>query len=343
MTLPAAIPVLFVLPQHVLMLDLAGPAEVLRVASQLDASEAGQAPPRFALSYAGPADSIVTSIGLPLSGLAPLPETLADHTMIVLVGVSSSADPALRREIDTSCEAVAAWLKRVMGPSHRLLCVCSGALVAARAGLLDGRRCTTHHSLCASLQDMAPRATVLENRLYVSDGPVSTSAGITAGIDMMLNMIAEANPRAAAAVARKMVIYMRRAGADPQLSAWTTGRNHLHPGLHRVQDAIAADPARDWAAAELARIACSSTRHLARLFHEYTGGSPLDHVHRLRVALAHEKITQSTLDMESVAAQSGFSSARHLRRIWSKYHATAPSELRRGGKDAALMTFPHGN
>ena len=239
MTLPAATPVLFVLPQHVLMLDLAGPAEVLRVASQLDVSEAGQAPPRFALSYAGPADSIVTSIGLPLTGLAPLPETLADHTMIVLVGVSSSADPVLRREIDASCEAVAAWLKRVMGPSHRLLCVCSGALVAARAGLLDGRRCTTHHSLCASLQDMAPRATVLENRLYVSDGPVSTSAGITAGIDMMLNMIAETNPRAAAAVARKMVIYMRRAGRrspavrldhGPQSSA---SRPAPGPGRHR--------------------------------------------------------------------------------------------------------------
>jgi transcriptional regulator GlxA family with amidase domain len=325
---PAATPVLFVLPQHVLMLDLAGPAEVLRVASQLDASEAGPAPPRFALHYAGPAEQIVTSIGLPLTGLAPLPETVAPGTMIVLVGTSRSSDPALAREIDTSSAQAAAWLKQVMGPEHRLLCVCSGALVAARAGLLDGRRCTTHHSLCATLQAMAPRATVLDNRLYVSDGAISTSAGITAGIDMMLSVIAETNPRAAAAVARKMVIYMRRAGADPQLSAWTTGRNHLHPGLHRVQDAIAADPARDWAADEMAQIACSSTRHLARLFQEYTGGSALDHLHRLRVALAREMITQSTADMETVAARSGFSSARHLRRIWSKYHSSAPSAHR---------------
>jgi len=334
MTLPAAIPVLFVLPQHVLMLDLAGPAEVLRVASQLGASEVGQAPPRFALRYAAPAEQVLTSIGLPLAGLAPLPKSLAPHTMIVLVGVSSSSDPALRRQIDDSCEQVAAWLRRIVRPGHRLLCVCSGALIAARAGLLDGRRCTTHHSLCASLQAMAPRASVLDNRLYVTDGPVSTSAGITAGIDMMLNLIGETSPRAAAAVARQMVVYMRRAGADPQLSAWTTGRNHLHPGLHRVQDAIAADPTRDWAAGDMARIACSSTRHLARLFQEYTGGSPLDHVHRLRVALAREMITQSALDMETVAAQSGFSSARHLRRIWSKYHTGAPSEHRQGATPA---------
>lgn len=328
----APIPVLFILPQHVLMLDLAGPAEVLRVASQLDATEAGRAPPRFALDYAGPAADIVTSIGLPLSQLASLPDQVTAGTMIVLVGVSGTVDPMLRREIDVSCELIASWLARVMRPDLRLLCVCSGALIAARAGLLDGRRCTTHHALCAQLQAMAPRATVLDNRLYVTDGAVSTSAGITAGIDMMLSVLAESNPRAAAAVARKMVVYMRRAGADPQLSACTTGRNHLHPGLHRVQDAIAADPTRDWDAGDLARIACSSTRHLSRLFHEYTGGSPLDHVHRLRVALAREMLTQSTLDMEAVAAHAGFSSARHLRRIWGKFYPTAPSAERSNGQ-----------
>jgi len=327
------IPVLFILPQNVLMLDLAGPAEVLRVASQLDASEAGQTPPRFSLHYASPTPTIRTSIGLPLHGLDGLPATLAADTIIVLVGVSSSSDAGLRREIDASCELVATWLRQVVaGKEQRLLCVCSGALIAARAGLLDGCRCTTHHSLCETLHNMAPLATVLENRLYVTDGAISTSAGITAGIDMMLQVVAElTSARAAAAVARKMVVYMRRAGADPQLSAWTTGRNHLHPALHRVQDAIAADPTRDWSADELAGIACSSSRHLSRLFQEYTGGSPLDHVHRLRIALAREMITQSSLDMESVAAQAGFSSARHLRRIWSKYYPTAPSSERGEG------------
>lgn len=334
----SSIPVLFILPQHALMLDLAGPAEVLRVASQLDANEAGQAPPRFALSYASPLARLQTSIGLPLHDIAPLPDTLPENAMVVLVGASGSADATLRAEIDASCDAIAAWLRGVTARcSIRLLCVCSGALIAARAGLLDGKRCTTHHSLCAALQTMAPRATVLDNRLYVIDAAVSTSAGITAGIDMMLQLVAElGSPRAAAAVARKMVVYMRRAGADPQLSAWTTGRNHLHPALHRVQDAIALDPTRDWSAGEMAQIACSSTRHLARLFHEYTGGSPLDHVHRLRVALAREMITESSLDMESVAEQAGFSSARHLRRIWNKFYLTPPSNDRLATKNDTL-------
>lgn len=330
MTTPPAIPVLFVIPQHVLMLDLAGPAEVLRVASQLGATGTEDKAVRFALSYAGPAPLVHSSIGLPLYEIAPLPDRLPAGTIVVLVGTSSGADPALCADIDASCDAIADWLREVVeDDAHRVLCVCSGALIAARAGLLDGRRCTTHHSLCATLQAMAPRATVLDNRLYVADGAVSTSAGITAGIDMMLQVLAElAGARAAAEVARQMVVYMRRAGADPQLSAWTTGRNHMHPALHRVQDAIAADPTRDWGAGEMAQIACSSTRHLARLFHEYTGGSPLDHVHRLRVALAREMISQSSLDMEGVAARAGFSSARHLRRIWNKYHATPPSAVR---------------
>ncbi|WP_426114171.1 GlxA family transcriptional regulator [Massilia sp. PWRC2] len=330
--LARATPVLFVLPQHVLMLDLAGPAEVLRVASQLQADEVGQAPPRYQLSFAGPAAAIQSSIGLPLAGLAPLPATLEAGTMIVLVGVAGSTDLALRQQIDAASAAVASWLRQVFSSrEHQLLCICSGALIAARAGLLDGRRCTTHHSLCASLQALAPRASVLENRLYVADGAIWSSAGITAGIDMMLHVLSEqAGPRAAAAVARKMVVYMRRAGADPQLSAWTSGRNHLHPGLHRVQDAIAADPAREWGANEMAQLACSSTRHLCRLFQEYTHGSPLDHVHRLRVALARELIMQSSLDLESVARQTGLGSARHLRRIWGKYHATPPSALRQG-------------
>jgi transcriptional regulator GlxA family with amidase domain len=320
-----AVPVLFVLLPDTLMLDLAGPAEVLRLASQ-EPEHAERAPLRFALAYVGPVAQVATSIGLPLAGIAPLPPALPDGAIVVLVGTSPGMVAG-----GGAIDAVCAWLKAVVAPAGaRLMCVCSGALIAARAGLLDARQCTTHHSLCDALRQVAPRAQVLENRLYVTDGPVSTSAGITAGIDMMLNLVAElADARTASLVARSMVVYMRRGGADAQLSPWLSGRNHLHPALHRVQDALAADPARDWSADEMARIACSSTRHLGRLFQEYAGASPLDYLHRLRVALARELIAQSQLDMETVAGRAGFGSARHMRRIWHKYDAQAPSESRR--------------
>jgi transcriptional regulator GlxA family with amidase domain len=317
-------PVLFVLLPNVLMLDLAGPAEVLRVATQHADGLA------FDLQYVSPTAAVQSSIGLPLAGLAPLPERLAPGTLVVLLGSTSPVTAPQQQAFDQASEVLTEWLQRVFAPSgERLLCVCAGALSAARAGLLDGRQCTTHHALCATLQALAPRAKVLDNRLYVTDGRVSTSAGITAGVDLMLHLLGElGGPQLACSVAREMVVYMRRGGADPQLSPWLSGRNHLHPALHRLQDALAANPAGDWNLDGMAQIACTSGRHLGRLFHEHVGTSPLDYLHGLRVGLARELLAQSTLDMESVAQRAGFGSARHLRRVWGKFEAAPPSQSR---------------
>ncbi len=130
---------------------------------------------------------------------------------------------------------------------------------------------------------------------------------------------------------------MRRGGADPQLSAWVSGRNHLHSALHRVQEALGANPARQWRVEQMAAVACTSTRHLGRLFHEHAGLSPLDYLHRLRVALARELLSQSTLDVETVAERAGFGSARHLRRVWNKFEAAAPSESRGTCQDSPMF------
>lgn len=320
------IPVLFVLLPDVLLLDLAGPAEVLRIASQIDE------PPgiHFDLQYVGPQPSVQTSIGLPLAELAPLPATLDPQTLVVLVGSTSKGTEAGQQAFEAASQALTHWLRTVFAPTQaRLICVCAGALSAARAGLLDGRECTTHHSLCAALQAIAPAARVLENRLYVTDGRVSCSAGITAGIDLMLQVLAEqAGPRLACAVAREMVVYMRRSAADPQLSAWVSGRNHLHPAVHRVQDAMIAAPCEAWTVTRMAGLACTSSRHLARLFNEHVGASPLDYLHRLRLAVASELLAHTTLDIETIAERAGFGSARHLRRIWSKYQSGRPSDRR---------------
>lgn len=323
-----SVPVLFVLLPNVLMLDLAGPAEVLRLAAQADDPAAID----FDLQYVSPVPSLQTSIGLPLAGLAPLPPSLALGTLVVLVGSTSKVSKAQQQAFESASDTLTHWLQSVFAPSgERLVCVCAGALSAARTGLLDGRQCTTHHALCAALQALAPKARVLENRLYVTDGPVSCSAGVTAGIDLMLHLLAElAGPRLACSVARDMVVYMRRSGADPQLSAWITGRNHLHPAVHRVQDAIAAAPCEAWTVTRMAELACTSSRHLARLFHEHVGISPLDYLHTLRISVARELLMASSLDMETVAERAGFGSARHLRRIWSKYAVGTPSSGRVG-------------
>jgi len=326
------IPVIVVLPPRTLLLDVAGPIEVLRKTNiEQDAL-------RFDVTYVSPVPDLTTSIGLPLSGLAPLPAPLPADALVVVAG--STEDVLGHAETgrgDGEAEnEIVAWLGRAVTPAHKLVCICSGALLAARAGLLDGHACTTHHACCTQLAELAPAARVLENRLYVEDRNRLTSAGITAGIDLMLHLVTQlTGPETALAVARYLVVYLRRGGGDPQISPWMTGRNHMHPGIHRAQDIIASDPARPWSVAELARAAGVSTRHLSRLFNEHTGMSVPDYINRLRVAVARDLISQTRIDMEHVAERAGFGSTRQLRRAWGRLYDAPPSALRRSRTPAA--------
>ncbi len=322
------IPVFVVVPPRALLLDIAGPIEALRKAN-LEQSRVA-----FAVRHVGPEPAVTSSVGLRLAGIEPLPDALQEGAMVVLSGsaerVLGAADPPGADE-GAAEAAIVAWLRATVRPGHRVVSICSGALLAARAGLLDGHVCTTHHACCDELAAIAPRARVLENRLYVEDGERYTSAGITAGIDLMLHIVAGlAGPACAAAVARYLVVYLRRDGADPQASPWLEGRNHLHPAVHRVQDAVAGDPARDWSLAALSGIAATSPRHLSRLFNEHAGMSLPDYVNSLRVALARELLAQTRLDMERVAERAGFASPRQLRRAWSRVHPEPPRSVRRG-------------
>ncbi|MEO5757111.1 MAG: helix-turn-helix domain-containing protein [Mesorhizobium sp.] len=323
---PVEIPVYVVIPPRLLLLDVAGPVEVLRKANL------EQSVVHFDVSYVGPAHSIGTSIGLAVSGISRLPKFLPDNALVILAG---SADHPLgeRTTTDAAEQAhdgeIIGWLKRTIRPSVCLVTICSGALLAARAGLLDNYECTTHHDCIVELARLAPTATVRENRIYVEDGKRLTSAGVTAGIDLMLHIVAQlASHACALSVARYLVIYLRRSGADPQLSPWLEGRNHIHPAIHRVQDAVTANPAKEWSVASLARLAAASPRNLSRLFNEHAGMSVTDFVNRTRVALAHDILTSSRLDLETVAMQSGFASTRQLRRAWGRLHPQPPSLMR---------------
>jgi transcriptional regulator GlxA family with amidase domain len=349
----ARVPVYVLLPPRTLLLDVAGPLDVLRRANMV------QDRVRFDVRYVGAAKSVVSSIGLKLAGIDPLPPAAAGvlpaNAMVVIAGSVDEIMPAVhdpvgrdpaarervarkpaqrRRDDDDADdaddeEAIVEWLRASIQPEHLLVSICSGALLAARAGLLDGYACTTHYVNCADLAALAPHARVLENRLYVEDRQRLTSAGVTAGIDLMLHIVSRLVDHACAVdVARYLVVYMRRGGADPQLSPWLEGRNHLHPAIHRVQDAVTANPARDWTLGSLARIAGASSRHLSRLFNEHAGMSITDYRNRLRVALARELLGHTRLDMEHVAERAGFASPRQLRRAWRQFYATPPRQAR---------------
>jgi len=319
------IPVLVVLPPRALLLDLAGPLEVLRIAG------AAQDEISFDITYAAPEATTHSSVGLELSGAGPLPTMIEDDAVILVPGSSSHTLGSPRDgSHDAQAEAIiVAWLRTAVRPSHTLVTICEGALLAGRAGLLDGYDCTTHHTSCTKLAVAAPRARVLENRLFVEDRRRFSSAGVTAGVDLMLHLVARwAGPAAALAAARTLVVYMRRGANDPQLSPWLEGRSHLHPAVHRAQDAIAADPARNWSLIELGRAAGASSRNLSRLFMVHAGMTVTDAVNRGRVALARDLVLQTDLGLEQVSERAGFGSARHMRRVWRQFHPSAPSELR---------------
>src|SRR5215467_7691803 len=317
------IPVFVVVPPRLLLLDIAGPLEVLRQANRAQSSV------RFEVRYVGPTPSLQTSIGLTLAAIEPLPLELPPQSWVVLAGdveyvmLCGGAHGQGKSAADE--EAV----KTIVRPGHKLISICTGALIAARAGLLDGYSCTTHYLSYDELRAIAPRARILENRLYVEDGERYSSAGITAGIDLMLHLVHQStNQSCAVAVAQYLVVYLRRSGSDPQLSPWLEGRNHIHPVVHRVQDAIAADLTKCWSLSALARIAGASDRHLSRLFHEHVGMSIPEYRNRLRVACAQELLRETRFDMERVAEQSGFGSTRQLRRAWQRIHKTPPREAR---------------
>ncbi len=316
--------VLFVLLPNVVLLDVAGPADAFRNAAR-------RVPGSYRLRFIGPAATVTAAVGLELAALEPLPARLAPGSLLVLTGIAGEAvdahEPAARALIE--------WLRSGVTAGVQLLCVCAGGVFAGHAGLLAGRECTSHHAHLEELRRAAPGARVLDNRIFVEDGPVLSSAGVTAGLDLALHVIGrQLGEWVAAEIARDLVVYVRRAGTDPALSPWVMHRNHLHPAVHRVQDAVTRNPTARWGAAELSRVACTGPRNLARLFAEHAGCSPLDYVQLIRFALARQLVTGSRLDLERVAARSGFGSAQQLRRVWARWERRPPSALRQRGAGA---------
>ena len=327
------IDVVFVIVPHSLLLDIAGPAEAFRLANQ-HRERRGQ-PARFRLRFASHDPTLSTSVGLSLAGLIPLPRKLSVPTWVVVVGQPT----AHTKEVTPAIVATASWLNKSLRDAfaasdtpHRLLTICSGTLLAARAGLLARRRCTTHHELLPALRALAPHAQVIDNRVIVIDGPLASSAGITAGIDIALHLIAEECGEAlAASVAEDMVVYLRRSPRDPELSPFHMHRRHLHATVHRVQDAIITWPDRDWDMASLAAVGNTTERHLLRLFTEHACVSPLDYLRMIRLERARQSL-EFGASVTRAAEVAGFRSGLQLRRAWKRQWGGSPRDAFKGSE-----------
>lgn len=297
--------VVFLLAPGLHLLDLAGPAQVFSTAADLGYG--------YRSVFVAEQEDVPTAQGLPVRAETRWPRLGPDDLVVVpgwraprLHAHGPLAGPSLRR------------LAEHHAAGGTVASVCAGADALGRAGLLDGRRCTTHHELQDELALRHPRARVVRDVLYVVDDRVVTSAGIASGIDLALHLVAlRHGPSAAARVARAMVVYARRNGDQQQEGAMLRHRAHLSDAVHRAQDLIDARFTEPLPLAELAAAAGVSERTLTRRFADATGLTPLRYQQVLRVEHAERLIGQG-VTVESAARAVGFQDARMLRRLRSR-------------------------
>ncbi|MBZ3901166.1 MULTISPECIES: GlxA family transcriptional regulator [Streptomyces] len=294
--------VVFFLVPGVHLLDLAGPAQVF--------STAGDFGHPYTLTYVSEHRQVPTAQGLPLVAGLDWPE-LGPDDLIVVPGwsaVTLADSPPLG-------EALLRVLRDHHARGGTVASVCAGAEALGRAGLLQGRRCTTHHDVQDELARRHPGAVVVRDVLFTADDRVITSAGIASGIDLALHLVAGRHgPAVAAQVARDMVVYARRNGHEPQSSAMFRHRSHLDDTVHRAQDLIDTRFDRPLPLPGLAADVGVSERTLTRLFSRATGLTPLRYQQTLRLERAEHLISHG-VTVDAAARSVGFEDARMLRRL----------------------------
>lgn len=288
------------------MTDLAGPLDALYFAQRFGAE--------FQVRVVSPLPQVSGTFDVQITNLAPLPKHLQHGDVLIIPGALSEVEAYQ----SAAGQMVANWLKRVFDSHHhQIITVCSGIFLLAKAGLLNGVKCTTHHELTDDLRTQCPEALVQDDCVFTDHGAILTSAGVTAGFDVILYWLAQNfGHHIALKTARHMNVYFRRSPNDVALSPWLLARDHMHSLVHKVQDAITQQlltHAQTHSLAHLAKIACVSPRHLNRLFHLHTGMT----VHHYQLHIQHALFDQwraTGLSQEKSALRSGFSSANAWRR-----------------------------
>jgi transcriptional regulator GlxA family with amidase domain len=277
----------------------------------------------YALTVAAlKAGAVPTSSGLGIAADSSLGDVDGPLDTLVVVGGDGTYEAA-------TDATLVAHVRRLAARSRRVTSVCSGAFVLAQAGLLDGRTATTHWSVCELLAELFPAVSVDPDPIYVRDGDVYTSAGVTAGMDLALALVEDDLGRdLALQVARQLVLFLRRPANQSQFSAQLAAQMAERDGLRDAQRHVVDHPDRDCSVAALARVAVMSERHFARCFSEEVGVTPARYVERVRVETARRLLEDTDDGVEAVATQAGFGTAETMRRTFLRVLRTSPSEYR---------------
>ncbi|WP_163506776.1 GlxA family transcriptional regulator [Fodinicola acaciae] len=299
------------------LLDVVGPAEVFNGASRTVKSA------RYELTIATPdGQPVAGESGLRLQADARLSDLDGPIDTLLVAGGWSYREAM-------GCGELLAQINRLAPSTRRVGSVCSGAFVLAQAGLLDGRAATTHWAVCQRLQSQFPAIRVEPDRIFVRDGDVFTSAGVTAGMDLALALVeADHGVEVARTVARWMVVFVQRPGGQSQFSERLAHAVSPDSPLRTLLDEIVADPAADHTVPRLAERAALSERHLTRLFVVETGTTPGRFVERSRVEAAREALESGPTPVEAVARRVGFGSAETMRRAFLRVLGIGPADYR---------------
>ena len=309
--------VVFFVPPGVHMLDMSGPGQAFLAASQMLGN--------YRLSHCSFRVEITDSTGLHLNRLSHYRQVdLQEGDYLFIPGFNSQLlkEDTYRRE----WEGVYSWLRQQAEKGVNLCSVCIGAFVLAKAGLLNGRKCTTHWSLIPLLKKEFPAIDVQEDVLFVrgegkaADGParavIYTSAGISSGIDLALYLLEEAHgPLLAHKVARELVVYFRRSDRHSQDSVYLNYRNHLHRGIHQLQDWLIGNLEQKVTIGQMAEMVNMSSRNLTRTFKLQTGISINQYLTLLRLEMAGNLRFSPGITMRDIASRCGFANERQLQRI----------------------------
>ena len=245
----------------------------------------------------------------------------------LLIGAGTEIEPATPKLLE--------FIAKGLGVSRRIAAPCTGAFMLAEAGILDGRRVTTHWAFARELQTRFPKVKVEEDRIFIVDGSVWTSAGMTAGIDLALAMVEkDLGTEIARAVAKKMVVYHRRAGGQSQFSMLLK----LEPKSDRIQSALSyarRNLQTTLSVEQLAEVANLSPRQFSRAFRAETGQSPAKAVENLRVEAARLLMEQGQLPIDIVARETGFADRERMRRAFLRAFGQPPQAIRRAARVAA--------
>lgn len=291
------------------LLDVAGPSEVFAEANRFGAD--------YELLVCSPDGTpVASSTGLRIH----VDRAAADiHDVDTVLVAGGDVFPAHAVDPDLSAAAIG-----LAGQARRVASICTGAFIVAAAGLLDGRRATTHWQHTSRLARAYPSITVEPDAIFVEDGTLFTSAGVTAGIDLALALVErDHGAELARTVARSLVVFLQRPGGQSQFSPSLQGPPPKTAPLRAVCDAIAADPAADHALPKLAATAGLSARHLTRLFQEELGTTPAKYVELVRFDAA-KAMLDAGASVTDTARRSGFGSAESLRRSFIHHVGVSP-------------------